>query len=250
MARVLASLLCLTAASLASGSSAHAAIVLQATRVIFDGANKEATMLVRNDGNDEALIQSWMAPATGADDTPFALVPPLARIPGQSTQLLRILYEGSGLPTDRESVAWLHVQDVPHNPESDNVLQLAIRHAVKVFYRPRGLPGSAADAARSLRWQLVRDAGRDVVEVSNPTVYHVSMVGIRFGTAGKDETSIDAQMLAPLSTHRFALAAPPTTGALDVQFVSINDYGGDDVIRVRLIGTSPATGTAVLSDGP
>ena len=244
---------CLT--SLAAGvlffvSTAQAAIVLQATRVIFNGADKEATMLVRNDGDDEALIQSWMAPTTGEEDTPFALVPPLARIPERSTQLLRILYEGSGLPTDRESVAWLHVQDVPHNPQSENVLQLAIRHAVKVFYRPRGLPGQAADAAPNLRWRLVQDAQGDAVEVSNPSLYHVSMVGIRLGDPAADGTVVDAHMIAPLTSHRFTLKSVPAGRALEVNFVSINDYGGDDAFQLTLTGAAAATGRPIVSKGP
>ena len=234
----------------AAAPSARAAIVLQATRVIFDASNKEATMQVRNDGMEEALIQSWMASSDDKDDAPFALVPPLARIPPQSSQLLRILYEGSGLPEDRESVAWLYVQDVPRNPASDNVLQLAVRHAVKVFYRPRGLKGNVADAPRALTWRLVSAADGTAIEVNNPTSFHVSMVGIRTDDGHGEHTLADGQMIAPQSTHRFPFKAVGVGADLQVSFTSINDYGGDDEFRVSLKLDAAAHALPIVSKAP
>lgn len=229
---------------------AQAAIVLQATRVIFDASNKEATMVVRNDGQEEALIQSWMASANEDEDPPFALVPPLARIPQQSAQVLRILFEGSGLPEDRESVAWLHVQDIPRNPGGDNVLQLAIRHAVKVFYRPKGLKGNVADAPRELAWRLVKDAQGAAIEVSNPSSYHVSMVAIRLGEGDSGPALADGQMVAPQASHRFPIDAVLADGAVNLRFVSINDYGGDDLFQVNLRANAVAHATPAAPVAP
>ncbi|RYG25648.1 MAG: molecular chaperone [Burkholderiales bacterium] len=231
-------------------SGAHAAIVLQATRVIFDASNKEATMVVRNDGQEEALIQSWMASANEDEDPPFALVPPLARIPQQSAQVLRILFEGSGLPEDRESVAWLHVQDIPRNPSGDNVLQLAIRHAVKVFYRPKGLKGNVADAPREMTWRLVNDAKGAAIEVSNPSNYHVSMVAIRIGDTDTGPALADGQMIGPHATHRFPIDAAQAIGSIKLRFVSINDYGGDDAFQVTLQGNAAAHAAAIAPKAP
>jgi P pilus assembly chaperone PapD len=233
-----------------SAPAARAAIVLQATRVIFDASNKEATMLVRNDGMEEALIQSWMASSDDKDDAPFALVPPLARIPPQSSQLLRILYEGSGLPEDRESVAWLYVQDIPRNPASENVLQLAVRHAVKVFYRPRGLKGNVADAPRALIWRRVSGPDGTAIEVTNPTSFHVSMVGIRTGDGDRAYTLADGQMIGPQGTHRFPLNAAAVSDDLLVNFTSINDYGGDDVFQVSLKPNATAYASPVVTKVP
>jgi P pilus assembly chaperone PapD len=242
--------LALTAIMLPIAPVADAAIVLQSTRVIFDASNKEATMLVRNDGQEEALIQSWMASANEDEDPPFALVPPLARIPQQSTQLLRILFEGDGLPEDRESVAWLHVQDIPRNPSGDNVLQLAIRHAVKVFYRPRGLKGNVANAPRELAWRLVKDTQGTAVEVTNPTAYHVSMVGIRLGQGDASQALAEGQMVAPQTTHRFPLDSKHAADDVVLTFTSINDYGGDDPFTVTLQMNVTAHAAPMASKAP
>lgn len=221
------------------GKPAYAGIVLQSTRVIFEASNKEASMMVRNDGQQEALIQAWITAADDREETPFALVPPLARIPQQGSQLLRILFEGSGLPPDRESVAWLHVQDIPRNPSGENVLQLAVRHAVKVFYRPRGLKGSPTDAPRELAWRLVRDDQGTAVEVHNPSVYHVSMVGVRLGDGPSARVLAEGQMVAPFTSHRFPLNGTTAADGMDLHFISINDYGGDDPFQVTLRAGTP-----------
>ncbi len=230
-------------------SAASAAVILQATRVIFPASASEASLLVRNDGEDEALIQSWMA-ADGSDaDVPFALAPALARIPGGGTQLLRVLYEGSGLPTDRESVARLHVQDVPRAIDGDNVLQFAVRHAIKVFYRPKGLPGEPADAPGTLRWRLLQQAAGASLVVENPSAYHVSIVNLDLRTAGKDTQVTDSTMIAPFSEARFALAAPAAPDA-GLRFISINDYGGSDAFEVALQEDTPATARPAVRREP
>ena len=85
----------LIAAALAGGSSAHASISLSTTRVIFDGRNKEASVVVRN-GKANILVQSWVESNTEGDlgELPFAVSPPLAKMLPDSQQLLRVLYAG------------------------------------------------------------------------------------------------------------------------------------------------------------
>lgn len=134
---------CLGLLGMFLAAPAVAGISLSATRVVFDGAHKEANVTVRNGGQD-VLIQSWIDSDDGLNRTvPFAVTPPLARVVAKQQQLLRILYEGTGLPQDRESVVWLNVQEIPQASEQANTLQLAVRQRIKVFFRPAGLPGDA-----------------------------------------------------------------------------------------------------------
>ena len=58
---------------------AWAGIALNGTRLIFDGSDKEAPIIVSNQGED-ILVQSWLEPAEGRpEELPFAVTPPLAR---------------------------------------------------------------------------------------------------------------------------------------------------------------------------
>lgn len=128
----------LSAISLFVTTEAFASISLSATRVIFDGSRKEANITVRN-GGQNVLVQSWIDSDLAENTSlPFAITPPLARVAANQQQLLRILYEGGGMPIDKESVVWLNVQEIPQASASDaNILQLAVRQRVKVFFGQR-----------------------------------------------------------------------------------------------------------------
>ncbi|MCE6985062.1 molecular chaperone, partial [Pseudomonas frederiksbergensis] len=76
--------------------------------MVFDGNHKEANVTVRN-GNQDVLIQSWVDDNDTQRSVPFAVTPPLARVFAREQQLLRVLYEGTGMPADKESVVWLNV---------------------------------------------------------------------------------------------------------------------------------------------
>lgn len=85
---------------------AQGAISLSGTRLVFDGQYQEASIEVRNRGDSEALFQAWLSDAQDDDDTPlvrrrtlpFVVTPPLSRLPGGGRQVLRVLYQGTGMP--------------------------------------------------------------------------------------------------------------------------------------------------------
>lgn len=211
----------------------QAGIVLNTTRVIYHGEDKEASFGVLNSGSAEILLQTWLE--SGADNgaqarPPFAVTPPLTRMPGNGRQLLRLIYAGSGLPQDRESVFWLNVQEIPQTA-AENTLQLAVRQRIKVFFRPKGLKGDAQDAPQALQWRL---AGNDAVLVENPGPYHVSMIRIAARQADAELAREDARMIAPGETVRLALNRKAGSGPVSLSFNSINDFGGQVTYQATL----------------
>lgn len=54
-------------------------------------------------------------------------IPPILKLAGNKDAILRFVYSGSGLPTDRETVYWINVQEIPPSAKQENVLQIAIR---------------------------------------------------------------------------------------------------------------------------
>lgn len=220
-------------------SMASAGITLDGTRVIFAAPAKETSVVVRNQGSNDIMVQSWVEPDTNgpATDVPFAITPPLVRLGGNKQQILRILYQGQGLPTDKESVFWLAVQEIPQKAKDENTLQIAIRQRVKLFYRPANLPDTAANAAKSLQWKLVEQNGKAALSVTNPSAYHVSFSGSTVTLRnGKDKGTATAEMLAPGATRTVEIkgSAGVRSGATTVEFDSINDYGGLDRVTSKL----------------
>ncbi|MGB3123653.1 MAG: molecular chaperone [Pseudomonas sp.] len=225
---------CLGLLGMLLATQAAASISLNATRIVFDGDHKEANITARN-GNQDVLVQSWvdMNDASGSR-APFAVTPPLARVFAKEQQLLRILYEGTGMPTDRESVVWLNVQEIPKASEAENTLQLAIRQRIKIFYRPAGLTGSALQAPAQLEWTLTQHGAHTLLQVKNPTLYHVSMADIKV----QAQLASDSTMIAPGEEKQFPLTAPPAPGPVQLSFSSINDYGAQNHYTAALSGVA------------
>lgn len=227
-----AGLLCLFAVS-----QATAGISLSSTRLVFDGKHKEAGITVRNNGED-VLIQSWVD-TTDASPAPFAVTPPLARVRDNEQQLLRVIYEGTGMPTDRESVVWLNVQEIPQASKTQNTLQLAVRQRIKVFFRPAGLSNNAYLAPTELVWQLADVAGKPVLKVSNAGVYHVSIAEITLQAGAVSEHPFDSMMIAPGEHKAFVLKQLKSAQPSQLKFSSINDYGAQDAYTAQLPTNTP-----------
>ncbi|TKK37751.1 molecular chaperone [Pseudomonas fluorescens] len=222
-------------------SIASAGISLDGTRVVFSAPAKEASVIVKNRAADDVMVQSWVEPVHGASETdvPFAITPSLVRLGGKKQQVLRVLYQGQGLPTDKESLFWLVVQEIPQKAKSDNVLQIALRQRVKLFYRPANLSDTAASAAESLQWKLVEQGGKTALSVFNPSAYHVSFSGRTVKLHTGKETGVYTaamEMLAPKESRLVAIKSAQVlkARAVTLQFDSINDYGGLDRVVKKL----------------
>ncbi len=230
-------------------NQAMAGISLSGTRLIFDGSHKEASITVRNTGED-VLIQSWVdANADNASAVPFAVTPPLVRVSGAEQQLLRVMYEGAGMPADRESVVWLNVQEIPQTSKTQNTLQLAVRQRIKVFFRPAGLKGDAYLAPAQLTWRLAEQDGKHVLVVTNPGIFHVSIAEITVQAGALSEHPFDSTMIAPGERKSFPLMQVGQATAPRVLFNSINDYGAQDRYVAQLSTGADARAT-VNKDSP
>lgn len=180
----------------------HAGISLNETRVVLTGPKKEASMLVLNDESTPIMIQSWIEPfgTSTEQDVPFALTPPLKRLSGNARQQLRVLYQGLGLATDRESVFWLSVQEIPQKSKDENILQIAVRQRIKLFYRPADLPGDVDQAPSRLQWRMTLKEGKPGLEIRNDSAFHIS-----FGTvnvkSGSNSYPVPAEMLPPIQAN-------------------------------------------------
>ncbi|NWC77454.1 molecular chaperone [Pseudomonas sp. P7759] len=213
--------------------SAHAGIALGQTRVIFEAKNKEENITVRNGSDLPILVQSWLDGGKGTDtNVPFAVTPPLAKLGGKGQQLLRILFKGSGVPQDRESVVWLNVQEIPAETGGKNTLQIAVRQRIKVFYRPANLVGEVKDAPSSLQWTL--DKGGKSLSVYNPSAYHVSTLQMKLGLGEQGAVVTERQMIAPGEKMIFPLAHAIASTKAELSFTSINDWGGQQAFKASL----------------
>ncbi|MDF0489975.1 fimbria/pilus periplasmic chaperone [Sphingomonas sp. H39-1-10] len=215
---------------------AQAGVVINCTRVIYPANRKEVSVNLRNVGEAPSLVQAWIDAGEGRAEpanasVPFAIVPPLFRLDPTKGQTLRIMYSQAALAADRETVFWLNVLDVPPrvpvNPDAPNRLEMAFRHRLKLFFRPTGLRGNPADAAKQIEWILTRKDGKLAIEARNPTPYFISLTSATV-TLGAPIAALAPPMLAPFSSSVLALAqtAAGLPGTATVTYSFVNDFGG------------------------
>lgn len=213
--------------------AASAGVVITGTRVIYPADAKEVTVKLNNMGSAPVLVQSWIdngdTQAKPEDiSVPFILTPPINRVEPSKGQTLRLSYTGAALPSNKESVFWLNVLEIPAKatpkPGKENFLQMAFRSRIKLFFRPVGLAGNANDAAKSLAWSATAGG----VSATNPTPYYVSLVTVKVNGKG-----VEGQMIAPGENKKFTL--PAISAGNKVSFKFVNDYGAvndiESVIR-------------------
>ncbi|RAO76880.1 hypothetical protein CA260_02910 [Dyella jiangningensis] len=220
----------------ASLSSAYAGITINGTRVVYPAEQREVSLSMVNDGKEARLIQAWVDSGDASEraessKAPFLITPPMARVDPGKGQTLRIMFTGTNhLPQDRETVFWLNVLEIPPKPkagndEAENYMQLAVRSRMKLFYRPKGLPGTSDAAADQVTWRIASQGKGYVAECANDTPFNLSFSDLSFKGAAKEPAVSKGGMCPAKGKGSFPVTgAPDPSGKLVVTV--INDYGG------------------------
>ncbi|MHB9704658.1 fimbrial biogenesis chaperone [Alcaligenes aquatilis] len=214
--------------------SAQATMVLNSSRVIIQEGQHEASFGIRNlDEGKEFLAQSWLTPLEGIGEVEFfSLTPQLVQVNAGAEQRVRILYEGVGLPDDRESLFWLNVQEIPKKLDGDHAVQIAVLQRIKVFYRPKGIKGNAMKANSEIEWSLVGDG----IEVSNPSAFYVSVINVKSGEIGLRDVLIvgpGEKIKIELKKNQLDLLAK---NSKKISYAVVNDYGAHDKYQIEFDG--------------
>ena len=150
------SLLFLLCLPVITSSFCHAAgIQIGRTRIIYDAAKKEVALPLTNSEKELPwLIQTWTDTGDGKTRGPFIVTPPLFRLDPQKEQSLRITWNGSPLPKDKESLFYLNVRTVPATAAEDATTHL--QNTTEAVLASRG---AQRDARRVLQESALRSPG-------------------------------------------------------------------------------------------
>lgn len=223
---------CICASSVAFvgyAPSAQAALTLSTTRIIYDSDKRSASLIVANPSTRIYAVQAWVN--TSLDDTttpvPFMPSPGLFRLNPGKQQQVQINGLPNDLPTDRESLFYFNAQEIPQaTAEETNVLSIALRTRIKLFYRPAQVKGNPINSLERLQWSLQKTQGKTKLVVNNPTPFHVTFGRIEVVAEGKPHSLSNAQMALPMQQQTFSLEGVSPTPDMQVRFSAINDYGG------------------------
>lgn len=222
------------------GSAAHASVVINSTRIIYPQNDKEVTVRLESKNEAPVLIQAWMDSGDEHStpegvDVPFVATPPIFRMEPGKQQVLRLAYTGGTLPSTQESLFWFNVLEVPaqsSDAQQSNQLQLAFRSRIKLFFRPPNLPYGVEKAPEKLQWRLESTEQHQVLEVYNPSPYHVTfdeieLLNLQQRHARKASVSGAENMVIPGGRNRFELPSlkSPAGTTATVEFQTLDDFG-------------------------
>lgn len=218
----------------------QASVVITGTRVIYPGDAREKTVQLTNNDGFPNVIQAWIDiddPASMPDTArgPFVVSPSISRMAPGSGQTLRILYTGSGLPQDRESLFHLNVLQIPPRNTAkaeQNLMLLMLRNRLKLFYRPTGIAGSPEQLPEKLRFSLLQNGSGWRVKVENPTGFHASFGGATL-SVGERQWKLQPSMVAPMGQALWQAEKPSAlpAGPARLSALLINDYGARMELR-------------------
>ncbi|WP_281077791.1 fimbrial biogenesis chaperone [Klebsiella quasivariicola] len=212
----------------------YAGLIASGTRVIYTEGTREISLMLANTNSWPIIVQSWVDDGSGNPayaGAPFIVLPSVFRLQPEGIQGLRIVYNQTPLPRDRESVFWINLYEIP--PVSKNMpeqsrLQLAMNTQLKIFYRPQGLSPVPGSAVAGLKFRVLQEGGRWYVECDNPSPWHISFTDI-IVRHGKTQRHVEREMdmmTAPFSQRRYTLSGKiPMTSASEIQFYYIDDRG-------------------------
>lgn len=202
---------------------------LAQTRVVFDAANPNAKIAIKNSGQQVYLIKADVinTPDGNAQKPapPFIATPPMFRLEKESQNTLLIVRNGTAeLPADRESVFYLSLLAIPSTAKADvsgsgmtsAQVSVGIRNVIKLFYRPKGLHMNAEAASGQLTF---RRQGQQVT-VSNPTPYYITLAQLSVNQHPVDVRE-QGPMIAPFSAHIYQVKG----NATHAEWRAITDYG-------------------------
>lgn len=208
------------------------------TRVIYPQGVREKTLMLVNTNSWPVIVQTWVDSGEGSPDSgaaPFVILPPIFRLAPGSTQGLRIIYNHDRLPTDRESIFWLNLYEIPpDNTDQDkSFVKLAMNTQLKIFYRPQSLTLTPEKAIDKLTFRLINEGENSWLEFNNPTPLGISFTTLSVtGRAGQTKArQQNDMMIKPLSQRRYPLERNVGSDAVNVEASWINDSG--EIIKYR-----------------
>lgn len=214
--------------------SAHSAVTLDRTRIIFPASEKSINVSISNDNPEEAyLAQSWIEDIEGNKLTKGAILatPPLQRIEPTSHSLVRLSTtpELSKLPQDRESVFYFNLREVPPKSNDGNTLQIALQSRVKLFYRPKSiLSESETKWAHKVTLTKIANGYR----LNNTTPFNLTVIGFG-GNKNQAEKNAFNVIMVPPKSHYDIIS--PTLSKPYMTY--INDFGGKPTLVFKCEGT-------------
>ncbi|KPD02092.1 fimbrial biogenesis chaperone [Moellerella wisconsensis] len=217
-------------------SPAYSGIIASNNRVIFNEGDFKKNLILGNTNEYSIFAQTWIDNGEGSGEFkqkayPFVSVPAVFVLNQGEMTNLNIIYNNKELPSDRESVFWLNLYEIPAVKNSSNKEQtkvlVAMNTQMKIFYRPKSLKEINKNMD-DIYFSLSNSGNETKLICHNPTPFYISFSGItlKIKNISVNVLPESDMMTSPLSSREYKL--PHQISDLDninVEANIIDDHG-------------------------
>lgn len=210
-------------ATLAVSGIANSGVVIESVRYLYKEGSREISAQMENKDDGPFLMKSWVEATEGESNSYFMVTPPLFRLEGNQKNTVRIFPNAyiSNAPTNRDSVYFFNVMSIPPTNDSiegENKLQLAVRHRMRLLYRPKAIQSLDVDnEVTKLEWHKANNK----LTIKNPTPFFIYFKSVMINGKQLRET---VPHIDPFETKVFTL--PSGDDSRQVIWAIATDHGG------------------------
>ncbi|AIU74640.1 pilus assembly protein [Hafnia alvei FB1] len=204
-------------------ANVQAAVNAEATRVVFNDGETEASLQLVNKNTYPVVVQAWSDdgdPQATPDKSasPVLVLPAVFKLQPEEMTNLRLIVMDNPLPKDRESMFWLNIYEIPPRLAGDSVqkITIALRTQMKLFLRPKGL----GKPEKSIGQKITFMRQNESLTIENPTEFYLSLIGVTI-----NNIPLDIGTLPPKSHHQITLPSGLENTSKKISFSLINDEG-------------------------
>lgn len=197
---------------------ANAGVALSTTRLVYKEGMREKAINIGTANQYPVFVQTWVndgSPESAEQSTsPFISYPPMFTLNPNHVQNVKVVAKTQELLTDRESVFWLNLHEIPpvdhKKSNSQTKITLATTTQLKILYRPRALAelkeAEIIEQQKQIQFDLAKQtASSYLLHVKNTTPYSASFAGLAIEQNGQRyqvKQEID-MMVLPFSAKAF-----------------------------------------------
>lgn len=221
---------------LPNSEQAWASVVMTGSRIVYSESSKDYSIQFNNKDEFPNIVQVWTdvdnpesTPET--ENSPFSIFPSVFKIRSKGGQMVRLVYTGAKVASDRESIFYLNFLQIPSISKADasNKMLVMLRSRLKIFYRPNGIEGSPQNVVNSLTFKIIKERDGVYLNAKNNSGYYATLINGKLTLAGKDFT-VPVNMIPPYETSRWYVGSntviPNYSSTSQFYFTLVNDQGG------------------------
>ncbi|HHZ8505766.1 TPA: fimbrial biogenesis chaperone [Morganella morganii] len=209
--------------------NAYCGVMPSQSRIIYHEEDKEQSLMLANTNEYPVIVQTWIDRGEGNPETaniPFISIPPVFQMEPSDIKGVRIIYNRDKLPSDKESLFWFNIYEIPpekkeSNPE--NSVLITMNTQIKLFFRPKIINATPEESVGEITCNKINKTS---IECYNPSLIYLSVINLKIMTDDNKikEVSGNDLILPPLSNKKLTIDA--MHGSIKKMIVMyVNDNG-------------------------